>query len=333
MRCTSKTNPKSRRRAAINLRLRKAVRRLANQVSAGELSDCFANPVFIVSAPRAGSTLLFSLLSESPDIWTIGGESHGIYAQFPHLVGQDANFASGRLDASHADERTCQQMRLCYLALAKDRSDRRLLNEVKEGRAQDYVFLEKTPRNSLNLGFLQAVFPEARYIYLHRDPRENISSIMEGWELGGKSGEFVTFRNLPDWPLGYWCFLLPPNWASLKGRPIEEIAAFQWQECNEIILEDLSSLPSDRWTSISYSDLIGSPSEELQRLCDFCGAGSGDYLLRRTEDNLPLSASTISPPRKNKWKRHEAEIAGVLPGLANTMTRIENAHTASGMGT
>ncbi len=311
--------------------MRKFVRRLANQVSEDELDACFRKPVFIVSAPRAGSTLLFSLLSKSPDIWTIGGESHGVYAQFPHLAGQDATLASGRLDASHADERTRQQMKLYYLAMAKDSTERPLLNEVMQGRGEEIVFLEKTPRNSLNFGFLQKVFPGARYIYLHRDPRENISSIMEGWELGGKSGEFVTFRNLPDWPLGYWCFLLPPDWSLLKGRPIEEIAAFQWQACNEIILQDLSSLPPDRWTSVSYSDLISRPSEELQRLCGFCGAGSGDYLSGRTEDNLPLSASTITPPRKNKWKRHEAEIASVLPGLEKTMQLINKMHTASGV--
>lgn len=311
---------------AINLRLRKFIRRLSAQIAADELDACFENPVFIVSAPRAGSTLLFDLLSRSPDIWTIGGESHGVYAQFPHLTSEDSAFTSGRLDASHADQETREQMRWFYLALLSDSNDRPLFREVLNGHAQKVVFLEKTPRNSLNIGFLQTVFPEARYIYLHRDPRGNISSIMEGWELGGKSGEFVTFRNLPDWPLGYWCFLLPPNWAALKGYPIAEIAAFQWQACNEIILQDLSGLPADRWTSISYDEFISHPSEELQRLCDFCGASTGEALRDTNEHNLPLSASTITPPRKDKWKRHETEISAVLPGLMQTMAMIDNVH-------
>lgn len=295
---------------------------MSSQVSAEELDDCFKNPVFIVSAPRAGSTLLFSLLSESPDVWTIGGESHGVYAQFPHLAGENAALDSGRLVASHADELTRERMRYFYLALIKDKNDRPLFNEVLRGAQQPFVFLEKTPRNSLNISFLLKVFPEARFIYLNRDPCENISSIMEGWDLGGKSGEFVTFRNLPDWPLGYWCFILPPNWAELRDRPIAEIAAFQWRACNEIILQDLSDMPADRWISTSYNDLINRPAEELARLCDFCGAGVEEFLRSRNSENLPLSASTISPPRKNKWKRHEEEIVSVLPGLQNTINKI-----------
>ena len=38
----------------------------------------FDRPIFILSAPRAGSTLLFETLSQFPDIWTIGRESHDI---------------------------------------------------------------------------------------------------------------------------------------------------------------------------------------------------------------------------------------------------------------
>ena len=35
-------------------------------------------PIIIVSPPRSGSTLLFETLSLSPDLWTVGGESHGV---------------------------------------------------------------------------------------------------------------------------------------------------------------------------------------------------------------------------------------------------------------
>ena len=35
--------------------------------------------IFIVAAPRSGSTLLFETLLRSPTLWTIGGESHAIF--------------------------------------------------------------------------------------------------------------------------------------------------------------------------------------------------------------------------------------------------------------
>ena len=44
--------------------------------------------------------------------------------------------------------------------------------------------LEKTPKNALRLPFLARVFPEARFIYLHRDPRRVLASMMEAWTVG-----------------------------------------------------------------------------------------------------------------------------------------------------
>ena len=85
-------------------------------------------------------------------------------------------------------------------------------------------FLEKTPKNSLRIPFLNQVFPDARYIYLFRYPKENLSSIIEGW----RSSNFLTCRQLPGWP-ERWSFLLPNDYQQLRGKPLEEIVALQWQ--------------------------------------------------------------------------------------------------------
>ncbi len=306
----------------MSVRTRKYIKRLSAQFSPEEIRDYFANSVFIVSAPRSGSTLLYTLLSHSPDVWTIRGESHGIYAQFPHLSGENERLDSGQLDATHADETTARQMRVLYLALLKNIDDHSFYDKIQTGTARNIVFLEKTPRNSLNIKFLTAVFPKARFIFLNRDPRENISSLIEGWETGARTGQFVTFRNLPEWPLGHWCFILPPGWQSMRDKSLAEIAAFQWRACNEIILDDLSRMAEDQWLSVSYSDLISDPRTQLSRLCEFCHAEMGTYLQDRSTDNLALSSSTITPPKKDKWKRHEHEIRRELPGLQQIIERL-----------
>ncbi len=306
----------------MNVRIRKFVKRLSVKLSEEEILRFFDNSIFIISAPRSGSTLLFSLLTASPGAWTIGEESHGIYANFPHLAGADQSLSSGRLDTSHADEQTCKQLRLIYLASLKDRNGQTLYEEIRSNNRQNIVFLEKTPRNSLNVNFLKVVFPKARFIYLHRDPRETISSMIEGWTVGAKTGQFVTYRNLPDWPLGYWCFLLPPQWQSFRNKSIAEIAAFQWQACNDIILDDLSQISRDRWISLSYRNLIDDPQVQLSRLCEFCNMDKGTYLDNRDSKNLPISASTVTPPKKDKWKRHEQEILELLPDLQPTIKKI-----------
>ena len=45
----------------------------------------FDRPVFILSPPRSGSTLLFETLARAPGVYTIGGESHRIFESVPTL--------------------------------------------------------------------------------------------------------------------------------------------------------------------------------------------------------------------------------------------------------
>ena len=45
----------------------------------------FDRPIFIVSPPRSGSTLLFETLSSAPGLVTIGGESHNLMEQVPAI--------------------------------------------------------------------------------------------------------------------------------------------------------------------------------------------------------------------------------------------------------
>ncbi|WP_202951107.1 sulfotransferase [Synechococcus sp. PCC 7336] len=81
---------------------------------------------------------------------------------------------------------------------------------------------KKTPKNSLRIPFLQKIFPQARFVFLHRRPEANISSIVTAW----RSGRFVTYRNLPHWQGLPWSLVLPPNWPQLNGASLAEIAAF-----------------------------------------------------------------------------------------------------------
>ena len=81
-------------------------------------------------------------------------------------------------------------------------------------------FVEKTPNTCLKIPFLQRCFPGARFVFLHRDPRETIASLIEGWLEGARSGRFVTYRDLPG-GLPRWCFFLPPGWRSLSDLALK----------------------------------------------------------------------------------------------------------------
>jgi hypothetical protein len=153
-------------------------------------------PIIIVSAPRSGSNLLFEQL-----------ESHAIFRVFPHLLAENPQLDSGSLGETHADPETRHLLRSCFLYLLRDARGRPYLNSPANQRPASICLLEKTPRNTLNIPFLLKVFPDARFVYLHRDPGPAVASLIEAWTLGLQSGRFKTFQQLPDWDRPGWCFL------------------------------------------------------------------------------------------------------------------------------
>ncbi|MEO5624895.1 MAG: sulfotransferase [Dokdonella sp.] len=274
----------------------------------GERDPTFDRPVFIMSPPRSGSTLLFETLAQAPDVFTIGRESHALIEGLPGLNVLDHNYDSNRLDAAVATPAVIEELRRRFLAEAHDRQ-RRAPN------APALRLLEKTPKNSLRVPFLAKVFPEARFVYLYRDPRETLSSMTEAWQ----SGRFVTYPELPGWKGLPWSLLLVPGWRELNGLPLMEIVAQQWEATTRILLDDLAGVPADRIHVARYDALRADSGSEITRLC----AGLDFSWDRPLDSQLPLSRYTVTPPDAQKWRRHEREIELVLPKLQATIERAQ----------
>jgi hypothetical protein len=293
--------------------------------SAGTVASMLGEPVVIVSAPRSGSTLLFELLMRTRGAWTIGGESHAVFNGFPHLRAENAAFDSGSLGEAQADPVTCERTRACFLFLLRDHTGARYLDREPGARPPVVQLVEKTPRNALNIPFLLRVFPNARFLYLHRDPRPTVASLIEAWTIGLRTGRFSTFPDLPGWDRRTWCFLLPPGWRAMKGRSLAEIAAFQWSASNEIILDNLQGLAPERWMALAYESLVRDPAGALRRVAGFAGFDPAG--LPMLELPLPLSRTTLTPPDDHKWKQHEAAIEPLLPALQRLADRIKSSCT------
>ncbi len=286
-------------------RLVDVARQATAALSDEQVAGLLARPVIILSVPRAGSELLFEQMQRLPGLWSIRGESHAIFNAFAHLRAENASMDSGALGREHADAATCADFRRCFLFLMRDYGGRGLLQHRLDSLGP-VTLLEKTPRNALNVPFLLEVFREPRFVFLHRDPRANIASLIEGWRAGLETGRFVTYPNLPGWDRPAWCFLLPPGWRELCGKPLAEIAAFQWAAGNRFILDALEALPSSRYTRISYDDLSGDPAGALSAIAEFAGVASP--VGEQTGGALPLSRTTLTAPQADKWRRHEAGI-------------------------
>jgi hypothetical protein len=221
-------------------------------------------PIVILSAPRAGSTLLFETLAQAEGLYTIGGESHQLIESIAALRPGRGVVSSNRLTRRDATTAIVTELRRRFTGRVQNR------DQQPPASGAQVRLLEKTPKNALRVPFLLEVIP-GRAIHLpDREPRANLSSMMEAWRGKG----WVTYRQLPGWP-GPWSLLLPPGYERLQGRPLEEVVAFQWRVANETILDDLGALPRERWTSLRYEDLVAEPRAAISKLLKFRRARNG----------------------------------------------------------
>jgi len=297
--------------------LRRAARTAGPRIELGEegartpasrpTTAIIERPVFIVSPPRSGSSLLFETLAQSPQLYTIGGESHGLIEGIPALDTVQRGYESNALGVDDATPIIAEQLRARFRAAAFDRD--------RKPPGATFRLLEKTPKNALRIAFLNRIFPDAQFIYLYRDPRQVLASMLEAWESGG----FRTYPKLPGWTGLPWSMLLTPGWRELSGKALGDIVAAQWETTTRTLLDELERLAPERVAVARYDAMIADPGAEIRRLCDFAGLAWD----RDLKHGLPIADHTVSRPDPDKWRRRESVIAPLLPRLRETMQRAE----------
>jgi hypothetical protein len=116
--------------------------------------------------------------------------------------------------------------------------------------------------------------------------------------------------------------LLPPGWRAMNGRPLAQIAAWQWERTNAQILDDLQPLGGERWAVLQYDDLLRDPAVTIGKLCEFLRLPVDSALVERLSAPLPPSRYTLTQPAADKWRANEAQIAPVLPPVQVTWDRL-----------
>jgi len=141
-------------------------------------------PLFLISLPRSGSTLLQKMLAVSPRVasasepWVMLPLAYlfrpdGALAEYGHRTLVDAVADVGAaLPGGRAElvARLADFARGVYAGLARG-----------GGRTDAAWFLEKTPRYYLIVPFLAEAFPDARFVFLFRNPVEVLASILRTW--------------------------------------------------------------------------------------------------------------------------------------------------------
>lgn len=278
----------------------------------------YDRPIFIVSAPRSGSTLLFETLSANEGFWTLGGEGHEHVERIASLHPKDRGHHSNRLTAEDVTPEIAAQLRTAYAESLRMADGSTSYASLGVTRPAAVRLLEKTPKNSLRIPFMRAVFPDAKFIFLHRKAEPNISAIMEAWRSGG----FKTYAGLPDWQGLPWSLLLIPGWRDLKGADLAKIATRQWRDTNETIMSDLAAISRQDWCDVAYEDLLHDPGAELKKLCAFAGVPFNRAMETVADTPLRYSRYTLTAPDPEKWRKNEPAMAKYLPEALGTIERL-----------
>jgi hypothetical protein len=190
--------------------------------------------IFLVSQPRAGSTLLQRILASHPEVHTTAEPwlmLHLVYGlrQSGHLAEYDA-------EATYAALRgflgTLEGELLHYVEALRRMAS--YLYGIACTQAGKTYFLDKTPRYYLILPDLIELFPEARFVFLLRNPLAVLASILETWVRG--------------------------NWIKLSRHHLDLVAA------PKLLLEGIRLL-EEQAVVIHYESLVVEPAAEVEALC------------------------------------------------------------------
>ncbi|HEU4641449.1 MAG TPA: sulfotransferase [Gemmatimonadaceae bacterium] len=259
-------------------------------------------PIVVLGAPRSGTTILHRCLSLHPELWHLAAESHNILEGPLHpAIG---GYSSNRAVADQLSEEELAQLRARFYDQAINLNavldDPSSLSAEEGGRIQRGVlvravglwsrlkrgsgpirFVEKTPKNSLRVPFLDRLFPDALFVWIRRNAATNIDSLIAGWLATSRVGPVSRPRfaragypiartlHLQDYHERWWKFALVPGWRELVGATVADVALLQYYQCNQLALTDLASVDSRRVLALKYEEFTSDPVAHIRRIFEW----------------------------------------------------------------
>lgn len=288
--------------------IKRAARGMVWELTRPEAPD----PVFVIGCSRSGTTITFETLAASGAFLNFGYEIpqfwNALYG--PHSNDWDSEAAGPEhARAEHRDA----ALRFFYQRLGSG------------------PVLDKTCINTMRVGYLHRLFPRAKFVFIQRDGRDNVSSMMDGWRYGRTDGGFGLEKFFGRFPVPVainggefreWHFFLPPGWRAYNQARLEEVCAFQWISANRLALEARAGIPEAQWIQVRYEDLFERPVEMFQRIFQRLELPFTDAMRARCA-NLQPTSIVKGAPKKEKWKERNAEaVERILPTIAPMMRRL-----------
>jgi len=268
---------------------------LRKRPTARALDPRLHRPIFIIGAPRSGTTFLGGCLGRMPEV---------SYHFEPRLTKAAARCA---YDGSWTERRCAAVFRLSYSAL--------LVAGLHGGRR----FAEKNPENSFVVPFLDAAMPGAQFIHIIRDGRDAaVSHAEQPWLNAASAGAGKRGRGGQTWgPAARW-WVEPDRREEFASVPDIVRSAWCWRRFTEAALEGLGTLPAGRTIEVRYEAVVADPMRAAELLSDFLDTTPAGL------DALRAGLSQAKPSSVGRWRKalDDAQVARVEHEIGPLLARL-----------
>lgn len=275
-------------------------------------------PIILFGNFRSGTTMLQKIIASHPSVVPLY-EPVGIWLY------ADPSRDHDEFDDSDATARVRRYIRRRFLKYQRENGNK--------------IIVEKTPANILRIPYVRAIFPEARFIYIVRNPLSFVSSVELKWQRPVATRRIkMRLKTTPITQLHHYVGrLLKQQWNSrilkrkylpiwgpryrgiqqdLKEADLLTVIARQWARAAAKAEHDLAQFEPGQVLRLRYEDLVDDPLSGLQRICTHCGLEMSTDLARQVQD-------MVKTDRKQKWQRFEpGELARIIPELTSEMRRV-----------
>lgn len=235
-----------------------------------------AQPVFVFSLPRSGSTLFQRMLSCHTDIKT---ESE-LWFLLPHLDTVKGKFSRSLYsnntlkEAMNSLTRQLPEQTDTYFESLKLFTDN-IYQSI--GGEKKYV-VDKTPRYYFIINEIKKLYPNGKFIFLFRNPCSVSASLVESF-YKDRLGDYTHKIDFFEGPK-----LLAEGYRNLKGNCI----------------------------AIKYEELVCEPERELRKVCDYLDIEFQDSMIKDF-NSVPLKGlgdqfgtkkfNSVQSKSVDKWKK------------------------------
>jgi tetratricopeptide (TPR) repeat protein len=241
-----------------------------------------AAPVFLLGFMRTGTTLTQEVLGAHPDVF-VADETDLIMSVVKELARMSSGQGSIPQQLRRLDLDGVLHLRRFYW----DRAN--ALYGEKIGKR---LLLDKTTMNTIDLGLINCVFPDAKLIFLIRDPRDVcLSCILQTMRPNSSTVHLIDWQNtarfyakVMDW------------WMHVKPRLTMDVLEFRYEDA---VFE---FEPAFR----KVFDFLGLSWDAS--VADFHKNAAGKYIASPSFSQVaqPLYSSSVG-----RWKHYETEYRGI----------------------